>query len=60
MKSVEQRLKQVIARLKKAQKNGGLLETEKMEIEVELLSIAEQRLEDLKQERSSDEDCKVV
>jgi hypothetical protein len=60
MKSVKQRLKQVIARLKKAQKNGGLLETEKMEIEVELLSIAEQRLEDLKQERSSDENCKVV
>jgi hypothetical protein len=60
MKSVKQRLKQVIARLKKAQKNGGLLETEKMEIEVELLSIAEQRLEDLKQERSIDEDSKVV
>lgn len=47
--NAEERLEQTIAKMELAvrDKNGNLTETERMEYVAELLSIAEQRLEEL-------------
>lgn len=51
MTTVKQRIRNMITMLDQVQKEGRqMTETEKMEFTAELLSIAEQRIQDLKEE----------